>query len=102
MWGLPDDIKIPLRYFKKPDFLPSNTPEFIRYITYAVHVGDIISQMTGVGAGFDNMVQKFSKKSFDVLKIDDEVISVILSETFSKVEVIIDEFFDEMKIQGGI
>lgn len=101
-WELPDDIKIPLRYFKKPDLLPKDTPQFIREITYAIHVGDIIAQMTGVGAGFDNMLEKFSKRSFEVLKIDDEVISAILSETFVKVELIIDEFFEDMNQQKGL
>ena len=97
-WNLPDDIKIPIRYFKSPHLLPNDTPDYIKNLTFIVHVGDIIAQMTGVGAGFDNMVEKFSKKSFDVLKIKESDIEMIFYETFLKVETISEEFFKEIPL----
>ncbi len=99
-WGLPDDIKIPVRFFKKPDSLPNSVPDYIKLITYVVHVGDMISQMTGVGVGFDNMLDRFSKEAYTVLRIDEDIIEAILSETFMKIDSIVDEFFVRSELFG--
>lgn len=90
-WNIPDDIKIPCRYFKNPDRLGEDINPVIRKITYIIHVGDIISQMTGAGAGFDNMIERFSRRSLHVLKIDEKIIEAIFYETFVRTERIIEE-----------
>lgn len=95
IWNLPDDIKIPCRYFKNPDSLPQNIHPVIKKLTHIVHVGDIIAQMTGAGAGFDNMIERFSKRSLQVLKIDERIIEDIFYETFLRTERIVEEFFGE-------
>lgn len=98
-WNIPNDIKIPCRYFKNPDNLPEETPPIIRKLTYIVHVGDIVAQMTGVGAGFDNMIERFSRKTYSVLKIDERIIENLFYETFVRTERIIEEFFTEADLK---
>lgn len=94
-WGIPDDIKIPCRYFRNPDRLGDDVNPVIRKITYIVHVGDIIAQMTGAGAGFDNMIERFSRRSLHILKIDERLIEAIFYETFVRTERIIEEIRTE-------
>lgn len=94
-WGIPDDIKIPCRYFRCPDNLPDEVSPIIRKLTYILHVGDIIAQMTGAGAAFDNMIERFSRRSFYVLNIDERIIEGIFYETFVRTEKIIEEILPE-------
>jgi len=96
-WNLPEELKIPMKFFKTPHLVPEDIPEYIKFTTYIVHVGDVISQMVGIGGGFDNLVERFSRKSFDVLKISEKHIEMIFTETFMKAEQIISEFFGEQQ-----
>jgi HD-like signal output (HDOD) protein len=96
-WNLPEELKIPMKFFKTPHLVPEDIPEYIKFTTYIVHVGDVISQMVGIGGGFDNLVERFSRKSFNVLKISEKHIEMIFTETFMKAEQIISEFFGEQQ-----
>jgi HD-like signal output (HDOD) protein len=95
VWNLPEELKIPMKFFKTPHLVPDDIPEYIKFTTYIVHVGDVISQMVGIGSSFDNLVERFSKKSFDILKISEKYIEMIFTETFLKTEQILHEFFGE-------
>jgi HD-like signal output (HDOD) protein len=95
VWNLPEELKIPMKFFKTPHLVPDDIPEYIKFTTYIVHVGDVISQMVGIGSSFDNLVERFSKKSFDILKISEKYIEMIFTETFLKTEQILYEFFGE-------
>ncbi len=92
-WGLGDELRIPIRYFKRPETLPPDVSTDIKLITYAVHLGDIVAQMSGIGASFDNIIDRFSRNTFIVLKIDETTIENLLAELCARADLILSEFF---------
>ncbi len=79
MWKVPEDIKFIVSKFNKLNIIKDKNSNSYKACV-SVHVGDRVAQMTGVGAGIDNLSYEIDQEIFKFTKIRQDDIEELLQE----------------------
>ena len=91
MWGLPETLKEAIHYHHRP----AQADEAHRALVYAVHLGEFVSMMAGIGTGTDCMRYQLDPGFSDFFDIS--------SDTLQDLMVRVDDEFNRTKsaLSGG-
>ena len=73
-WQLPEIMQLIIRYHHEP----SQAPEEIRPMVYAVHLGDIVAMLGGFGTGTDNLFYRLDQRYTDYLTVGPDQMGVLM------------------------
>lgn len=77
-WKLPESLCSAIRFHHTP----SEAPLEHRELVYLVHLGDIVSMMSGEGTGADSLQYPIDPKYVDFVDIDRQVLEKLLLQTW--------------------
>ncbi len=92
LWSLPDSLREVIRYHHRP----RNADETYRPLVYAVHLGDMISMMGGLGTGADSMNYQLDSTYPDYVDISEDQLTELwfaVDQEFAKTKSVL--FGDE-------
>jgi putative nucleotidyltransferase with HDIG domain len=75
-WKLPESLALAIKYHHKPQ----NVDDKYRNLVYAVHLGDIIAMMAGIGTGVDCLSYKIAEDYNDYINLSEEQLSVAVMD----------------------
>jgi len=79
-WNIPSNIAKAIKYHHDPTL--SNNDD----LSYIVHMADAIAMMSGIGSGLDGMLYTMAENAMDVLRLNQEDLSIIMVEMVQYVE----------------
>jgi len=83
LWKLPEPFCMTMRYHHAPALAETA----LKPLVYAVHVGDIVAMMSGMGTGADTLMYPLDKQYGDHIKIS--------AEAFEKLVIRVQDEFDK-------
>ena len=79
-WKIPKSLNNAIRYHHHPSRAHGDE------LTNIIHVADSLALMSGIGAGVDGMLYKTDSKAIELLDLDEEALTEIITQTAETVE----------------
>ncbi|MGC8739727.1 MAG: HDOD domain-containing protein [Candidatus Hydrogenedens sp.] len=85
-WHFPNNLVQPVLYHHEPD----NAPEEYRLVADFIHIASNLCLECGIGSGIDGLNYSNNIHSIERLKIDMQIVEVVLSKLIGEIEAFLD------------